>query len=115
MVALVLEWKPLRCELGRLSSAVNIQEVFAWAEDADWYRNLQKCPASEIRTGRERYEPLQRFLSAEEADAALVSYERRHPWAARILGRLLGFPLGGPEAARRASAESARLVAFRPT
>jgi deazaflavin-dependent oxidoreductase (nitroreductase family) len=88
--------------------------VSAWGEEADWYRNLQKCPAIEIKTGRESYEPLQRFLSSEEAYAALASYERRHHWAARMLGRLLGYPLGGPEAARRAFAESVRLVAFRP-
>ena len=89
--------------------------VSAWGEDVDWYRNLRECPAIEIRTGRERYEPLQQFLYPEEANAALATYERRHPWAARILGRLLGYPLGGSEAARRASAESVRLVAFRPT
>jgi deazaflavin-dependent oxidoreductase (nitroreductase family) len=88
--------------------------VSVWGEDADWYRNLQKCPAIEIRTGRESYAPLQQFLSPEEANAALASYERRHPWAARILGLLLGYPLGGPEVARRAFAESVRLVAFRP-
>jgi deazaflavin-dependent oxidoreductase (nitroreductase family) len=35
----------------------------AWGEDADWYRNPQKCPAIEIRTGRESYEPLQRFVA----------------------------------------------------
>ena len=87
----------------------------AWGEDVDWYRNLQTCTALEIKTGRESYEPLQQFLSPEEADAALAIYERRHPWAARILGRLLGYPLGGSEAARRAFAESVRLVAFRPT
>ena len=87
----------------------------AWGEDADWYRNPQKSPAIEIRSAREGYEPLQRLLSTEEADAALASYERRHPWAARLLGRLLGYPPGGPEAARRAFAESVRLVAFRPT
>jgi deazaflavin-dependent oxidoreductase (nitroreductase family) len=87
----------------------------AWGEEADWYRNLQKCPAIEIRTGRESYEPLQRFPSPEEAHAALASYERRHHWAALMLGRLLGYPLGGSEAARWAFAESVRLVAFRPT
>ena len=86
----------------------------AWGEDADWYRNLQKGPAIEIRTGRESYEPLQRFFSPEEAHAALASYERRHHSAARMLGRLLSYPLGGPEPARRAFAESVRLVAFRP-
>jgi len=88
--------------------------VSAWGEEADWYRNLQKCPAIEIRTGRESYEPLQRFFSPEEAHAALAGYERRHPWAARMLGRLLCYPLGGPEPARRAIAESVRLVACRP-
>ena len=87
----------------------------AWGEDADWYRNLQECRAIEIRTGRDSYEPLQRFLSAEEADAALAIYEHRHPRAARILGRLMGYPLGGPEAAWRAFAQSVRLVAFHPT
>jgi deazaflavin-dependent oxidoreductase (nitroreductase family) len=35
----------------------------AWGEDADWYRNLQKCRAIEIMTGRESYEPLQRFVA----------------------------------------------------
>ena len=30
MVALVLDWKPLRQKLGRRSSAVYIQEVFAY-------------------------------------------------------------------------------------
>jgi deazaflavin-dependent oxidoreductase (nitroreductase family) len=86
----------------------------AWGEDADWYRNLQTCTALEIKTGRESYEPQQQFLSPEEADAALASYGRRHPWAARLLGRLMGYPQGSPEAAWRAFAQSVRLVAFRP-
>ena len=88
--------------------------VSAWGEEADWYRNLQKCPAIEVRTGRESYEPLQRFLSPEEALAALADYERRHPWAARILGWLFGQPLTGSQRSRRALAESMPLVAFRP-
>ena len=86
----------------------------AWGEKADWYRNLQTTPALEVQTGCERYRPVQRFLSPEEAYVALAKYERRYPWAARILSRLFGYPQGGPEAARRAFAESVRLVAFRP-
>ena len=86
----------------------------AWGEDADWYRNLQKCPAIEIRTGRESYEPLQRFLSPEEAYVALASYERHHPWAVWVFAKVFGYPRGGSEAARRAFAESVRLVVFRP-
>jgi deazaflavin-dependent oxidoreductase (nitroreductase family) len=88
--------------------------VSAWGEEADWYCNLQKCPAIEVRTGRESYEPLQRFLSPEEAHAALADYERRHPWAARILGWLFDQPLTGSQRSRRALAESMQLVAFRP-
>jgi deazaflavin-dependent oxidoreductase (nitroreductase family) len=27
--------------------------VSAWGEDADWYRNIQKCPAIEIKSLRQ--------------------------------------------------------------
>jgi deazaflavin-dependent oxidoreductase (nitroreductase family) len=86
----------------------------AWGKKADWYRNLQKTPAVEVQTGSERYRPVQRFLSPEEAYAALTHYESHHPWAAWIFAKLFGYPLVGSEAARRAFAESMSLVAFRP-
>jgi deazaflavin-dependent oxidoreductase (nitroreductase family) len=43
--------------------------VSAWGEEADWYRNIEANPAMEIRIGRERYVPKQRFLSPEEVYA----------------------------------------------
>ncbi len=88
--------------------------VSAWGEKADWYRNLQKTPAVEVQTGRERYRLVQRFLSPEEVYAALARYERRHPWAAWIFAKLFGYPLGGSEATRRAFTGSVTQVAFRP-
>jgi deazaflavin-dependent oxidoreductase (nitroreductase family) len=88
--------------------------VSAWGAKADWYRNLLEGPAIEVRTGRERYTPVQRFLTPEEAYAAFVDYELRHPWAARVFAKLFGYPVGGSEAARRTFVEPMRLVAFRP-
>ena len=85
-----------------------------WGERSDWYRNLKAHPALEIRTGRERYAPEQRFLTPEEVYREIVDYERRHPWAVRIVPSLLGFRLDGSDAARRAFANSVRMVAFRP-
>jgi deazaflavin-dependent oxidoreductase (nitroreductase family) len=85
-----------------------------WGERSDWYRNLKAHPALEIRTGRERYAPEQRFLAPEEVYREIVDYERRHPWAVRIVPSLLGFRLDGSDTARRAFANSVRMVVFRP-
>jgi deazaflavin-dependent oxidoreductase (nitroreductase family) len=50
-----------------------------WGERSDWYRNQKAHPALEIRTGRERYAPEQRFLTPEGVYREIVDYERRHP------------------------------------
>lgn len=88
--------------------------VSAWGDRSDWYRNIEASPAMEIRIGRERYVPEQRFLSAEEVHTEISVYERRHPLLARLLPRWLGYPLDGTEGARRRFADSVRMVAFRP-
>jgi deazaflavin-dependent oxidoreductase (nitroreductase family) len=89
--------------------------VSAWGERADWYRNIETTSALEVRTGRERYVPEQRFLSPEEAYAEISAYERDHPLLARILPRWVGLRLDGTERARRRFAGFARMVVFRPT
>ena len=53
----------------------------ARGEKADWYRNIDASPALEVRTGRERYVPKQRFLAPEENHAVILEYARRHPLA----------------------------------
>jgi deazaflavin-dependent oxidoreductase (nitroreductase family) len=88
--------------------------VSGWGEKADWFRNIKASPTLEIRTGHEHYAPKQHFLSQEEVYAEIVHYERRHPWAMRIVPPLLGFELDGSDAARRAFADSLRMVAFHP-
>lgn len=86
----------------------------AWGKKADWYRNIEACPAMEIETGDERYPPAQRFLTTEEAYTVITEYAIRHPLAARVLERVFGYPVTRSTASRRAFAESVALVAFRP-
>jgi deazaflavin-dependent oxidoreductase (nitroreductase family) len=86
----------------------------AWGEKADWYRNIEACPAVEIETGGERYLPAQRFLTTEEAYTVITEYAIRHPLAARVLERVFGHPVTRSMASRRAFAGSVALVAFRP-
>lgn len=81
---------------------------------ADWYRNIEVRPALEVSTGRERYAPEHRVLSAEEGYVALTEYTVRHPLAARVLAAALGSRAIHPVEARRRLARSATLVAFRP-
>ena len=68
----------------------------------------------EIRTGRVRYVPKQRFLGTEEVYAEIADYERRHPRLVRIIPRWLDYPLDGAQGARRRFADSVCMVAFRP-
>jgi deazaflavin-dependent oxidoreductase (nitroreductase family) len=88
--------------------------VSAWGEKADWYRNIEANPAMEIRIGRKRYVPEQRFLAPEEVYAEIVAYERHHPLLVRTIPRWLGYRLDGTREASRNFADSVRMVAFRP-
>ena len=81
---------------------------------ADWYRNIEAHPALEVRTGRERYVPAHRVLSAEESYVALTEYAVRHPLAARVLAAAFGAQAIRSPEVQREFARSATLVAFRP-
>lgn len=87
--------------------------VAGYGPRADWYRNIQAHPALEVHTGLRRYVPRQRFLTPEEVEAELASYERRHPWLTRhFLGWFFGYD-GTPEA-RHELAERLPMVGLRP-
>jgi deazaflavin-dependent oxidoreductase (nitroreductase family) len=61
----------------------------AYGEKADWYRNIEAEPAIRVRTGRLDYEPVQRFLSADEARAAAERFCREHRFEARLGPKVL--------------------------
>jgi deazaflavin-dependent oxidoreductase (nitroreductase family) len=88
--------------------------ISAWGEKSDWYRNIQKTPALQIQTGRERYVPDQRVLSTDETEHELEVYVEHHRPTAKILSRVLKLDFAESAEARRRFAESARMVAFKP-
>ena len=89
--------------------------IAALGERADWYRNIQSSPPLEVQTGRLRYVPEYRFLSAEEAYEVWSAFERAHPFEARLAGIILGWDYDRTESGRRDLARTIRLVAFRPS
>ena len=86
----------------------------AWGKKADWYRNIESSPPLEVETGGERYPPVPRFLTTEDAYVVITEYAIRHPLAAMVLERAFGYPVTRSAASRRAFADSVVLVAFRP-
>ena len=86
----------------------------AWGTKADWYRNIEAGPPLEVETAGERYSPAPRFLTTEEACAVITEYAIRNPLAARVLEHAVGYPVIRSAASRRAFADSAVLVAYRP-
>ena len=84
-----------------------------WGKRSDWFRNIQHNPAVVVSIGRRRFDAVASQLPVDEATQRLGDYVRRHPVAARTLGRLiLGEPLDGSEESCRRLAQSAPLVAL---
>ena len=89
--------------------------VSGWEGKTDWYRNIQREPALEVRIGRVRYRPVQQFLSPEETVQLILTLLRQHPREVRFLGPLLGIDPDAPEPVLHARIEAFfRGVRFRP-
>ena len=86
----------------------------AWGLQSDWCRNIKKTPALLVEIGHDRYVPAQRFLTREETVAELRDYQRRHPRAARAIGRYLGVAFDGTEASLDALVAALPMVSFWP-
>ena len=81
-VAMVLRYRPEHKEVVVCS---------AWGPDTDWVRNLRERPAVRVETGRDVYEPEQRFLSADESRVVIDECVLAHPWRFQFLGWVLGW------------------------
>jgi deazaflavin-dependent oxidoreductase (nitroreductase family) len=89
--------------------------VSGWEGKTDWYRNIQREPALEVRTGRVAYRPVQEFLSPEETTRIILILFRQRPGEVRFVGRLLGIDSRAEDAALRSRIETFfRGVRFRP-
>ncbi len=89
--------------------------VSGWEGKTDWYRNIEREPALEVRIGRVRYRPAQEFLSPQETAQLILTLFRQHPREVHFVGSLLGIDPGVPEPELRARIETFfRGVRFRP-
>jgi deazaflavin-dependent oxidoreductase (nitroreductase family) len=89
--------------------------IAAWGGTPEWYRNLRKAPAIEVRIGRNRWPaPAQRFLTPQEILDMLHEYQRAHPRAFGQLGPRLGSPADPDDPAWPEVATRVHAVAFRP-
>ena len=89
--------------------------AFGRGARSDWYRDLRSHPALLIESGHDRYVTERRFLAPEEVVAELRDDARRHPNAARLIGRCLGVALGESQAALSTLAAALPMVSLRPT
>ncbi len=86
--------------------------------NADWLRNIEVTPSSEVIIGRQRFVAASRLLDVEEAISVVERYERRNwflaPIVRVVLSSLLGWAYRGSESDRRRLATQLPLIALRP-
>jgi deazaflavin-dependent oxidoreductase (nitroreductase family) len=96
-------------------SVPEVAVIAAWGEHAQWVRNLKAAPAISIQIGRIKWsEPEHRFLDPTQATELMDTYRREHPYAARALARLLGWPTDTNDPGYEQFARTLCAVAFRP-
>ena len=81
--------------------------VSGWEGKTDWYRNIEREPALEVRIGRVHYRPVQEFLSPEETTQLITRPVSPASARSPFLGSLLGIDPDAPEPLLRA-----RVAAF---
>jgi deazaflavin-dependent oxidoreductase (nitroreductase family) len=59
---------------------------------SDWYRNLQAAPAIEVEADGTIFQPQQRVLGNQAAQAELDDYRRRNPIWSKVVGTLIRRP-----------------------
>lgn len=67
-----------------------------FGERAQWYQNLRANPDCHVTLGRRRSPAHARFLSEQEASAALASYQRTNPRAWQRLRGIIEQAVGHP-------------------
>lgn len=89
--------------------------IAAWGQRAQWVRNLQAALAVSVQIGRARWQhPEHRILEPAQAAETIAAYRREHPFAAKTIARLLGWPLDESGPAYDEFVRTFCAVAFRP-
>ncbi|MGH2879450.1 MAG: nitroreductase family deazaflavin-dependent oxidoreductase [Solirubrobacteraceae bacterium] len=89
--------------------------IAAWGERAQWLRNLEASPAISVQIGRTRWAtPEHRVLDAEQTAEVIATYRREHSLIARLIGKLLGWPLDVADPSYEQFVKTLCAVVFRP-
>ncbi len=80
--------------------------VSGWEGKTDWYRNIERESALEVRIGRVHYRPVQEFLSPGETAQLILTLFRHRPREVRFVGSLLGIDPDAEDATLRARIEA---------
>ncbi len=76
--------------------------ISVWGE-SQWFRNISSAPAAQVEIGLQRYEPRQRFLSAQEMVEFEKRFRARHRIFAWAQAKLMGWPWPATEELRNLS------------
>ena len=87
--------------------------ISVWG-NSQWFRNISAAPAAQVEIGRQRYEPRQRFLGAEEIVELEKRFRGRHRIIARAQAKLMSWPWPATEEQLRNLCDGLRAVAFAP-
>lgn len=75
--------------LGPDSQTGGLFVASAWGGNAQWLRNLEACPNVEAQVGSRSFSAQVVRLPERAGEEQLRSYAVRHPWAGRVIFRLL--------------------------
>lgn len=81
---------------------------------SDWFLNIKAQPEVQIQVGWRKMAVTAVPLTPEASGEAMVDYARRHPTAAKNLGRLIGFEASSEEEFRQVGRASIPFIALPP-
>lgn len=85
-----------------------------FGKKSDWYLNILEIPEVNIQVGWRKMAVTAVPLTPEESGQAMVDYARRHPAAAKNLGKLIGYDVSTEEEYRTVGRESIPFIALKP-
>ena len=85
-----------------------------FGKKSDWYLNILAQPAVRIQVGWRKLVVTAVPLSPEESGEAMVDYARRHPTAAKNLGRIIGYNVSTEAEYRAVGRDAIPFIALKP-
>jgi deazaflavin-dependent oxidoreductase (nitroreductase family) len=85
-----------------------------FGKKSDWYLNILENREVNIQVGWRKLLVTAVPLTPEESGEAMVDYARRHPIAAKNLGKLIGYDVSTEEEYRTVGQESIPFIALKP-